>query len=447
MLVNMKSDTQTITAKLKLLVGREQKDQLLTTALRYRDALNHASRVAFAHGKMSQAMKLQKRVYSELRETFGLPAQMACNAPRQVAASYKVLWSRTKTNAAHRAAGWTKKSYRGLDAPPTYSSLTVFYNYRRDFSFGKDRTVSVGTLSGRIRCRFEGYAKHLAMLDNGAIVGGAKLWRDPSRKAWYLLVSLAVPVPKIEEPRLNRVTGVDVGQRYLAVESDGRNARFWKGTSVLHRAEHYARTRSGLQRKGTRSATRRKILLALRETRFRAAVNHQISKQLAQPRTLIGFEYLRDLDERTERRHRPGATKKQRRANRRRSGWGFADLQAKTHYKAVMAGGAVVYVDADYTSQACPRCGHASRENRLGKGLRFVCAACGHQLHADLVGSRNVRMRTLLVRQDWARTGCLSATPEGSDVEAKAKRLSRYLELRWSPEPNPHLGVSQVAGS
>ncbi|NLV23915.1 MAG: transposase, partial [Deltaproteobacteria bacterium] len=94
MLVNMKSDTQTITAKLKLLVGREQKDQLLTTALRYRDALNHASRVAFAHGKMSQAMKLQKRVYSELRETFGLPAQMACNAPRQVAASYKVLWSR-----------------------------------------------------------------------------------------------------------------------------------------------------------------------------------------------------------------------------------------------------------------------------------------------------------------------------------------------------------------
>jgi len=41
-------------------------------------------------------------------------------------------------------------------------------------------------------------------------------------------------------------------------------------------------------------------------------------------------------------------------------------------------------------------------------------------------------MRTLLIRQDWMRTGRLSAAPEASDVETKAVRLSRYAELRWS---------------
>ena len=54
--------------------------------------------------------------------------------------------------------------------------------------------------------------------------------------------------------------------------------------------------------------------------------------------------------------------------------------------------------------------------------------------HADLIGARNVTMRTLLVRQDWIRTGILSMCPDASDKEAKAARLARYAELRWSPD-------------
>jgi len=75
------------------------------TALAYRNALNHASTVAFVGGKISQDMKLQRLVYQDLRERFGLPAQMACNVPRQVAAAYKTLWERAKSGAAHKAKG------------------------------------------------------------------------------------------------------------------------------------------------------------------------------------------------------------------------------------------------------------------------------------------------------------------------------------------------------
>jgi putative transposase len=95
---------------------------------------------------------------------------------------------------------------------------------------------------------------------------------------------------------------------------------------------------------------------------------------------------------------------------------------------------------AGYTSKACPMCGHTSEANRPGKGLLFVCQNCHYRLHADLVGARNIAMRTLVVRQDWMATGLLSVAP-GSDLgpdvsanEAKAARLSRYAELRWMPE-------------
>jgi hypothetical protein len=57
-----------------------------------------------------------------------------------------------------------------------------------------------------------------------------------------------------------------------------------------------------------------------------------------------------------------------------------------------------------------PRCGYISKKNRPNQGLTFKCECCGYTLHADLVGARNVAMRTLLVRQDWASTGILSGS-------------------------------------
>src|SRR5262249_18478247 len=132
---------------------------------------------------------------------------------------------------------------------------------------------------------------------------------------------------------------------------------------------------------------------------------------------------------------------KARKANRVYSQWSFAELQSLISYKAALAGSLAIKVDADYTSKTCPMCGHTVDENRPRKGLLFVCQnpKCGDTLHPDLVGARNVTMGTLLLRQDWSKTGCLATIPDASDKEAKAARLRRYAELRWSPEVNPCL--------
>ena len=241
---------------------------------------------------------------------------------------------------------------------------------------------------------------------------------------------------------------------YLAVTATSTGkATFHPGKRVRHKANHYARLRKRLQKKGTRGAKRRMTRIEQRERRFKAQANHTLAKQIIKqhPHALIGLEQLTDIRERTKPQETPAqeepqgyerVSEKARKANRVYSQWSFAQLHALLSYKAALAGSLAVKVDADYTSKACPMCGHTTDENRPRKGLLFVCQnpKCRYTLHADLIGARNVTLRTLLVRQDWIRTGCLSLIPDASDCEAKAARLSRYAELRWSPE------VTQASG-
>jgi putative transposase len=433
---------QILTAKLKLQTTPAQFQALRQAQLAYRDALNAVSRYAFEHGKMSNQLALQKAMYNEIRVAYKLPAQMACNVARQVGATYKGLWSKVKKNAEQRKAGITKKRYKGLDQPPKYVSPTLTYNYQRDYTLKKEQQVSILTLLGRVIVPYTGYDKHVLLIQQGAQIGAAKLCYEKSKKQFYLLVTLSIEVADPTPQSHTQVVGVDVGIRYLAVTSTTKGkSTFHSGKRVRAKANHYARLRKRLQRKGTRSATRRMVALAHRERRLKADANHVVSKGIVNkhPHSLIGLEQLTDIRERTSIRKGKKASKKQRKANATSSKWSFAELQAMIAYKAFLCGSMVISVDAHYTSKACPMCGHTCAANRPNKGLLFCCTNCHYTLHADLIGARNLTMRTLVVRQDWMTTGQLSVAPDVTDKEAKALRLLRYSELRWSPATSPSL--------
>jgi len=447
---------QILSAKLKLKTSTEQLQALRATSLAYRDGLNAASRYAFAHGKTSSNQTLHRGMYAELRATYHLPSQLACSLERQVAATYKGLWTKVKKNAAQGKAGMTKKRYKGLDQAPKFVSPTVQYTYERDYTFKTHQQVSLNTLEGRITLAYQGYERHIALIQHGASIGDAKLWYDQHKKRFYLLVSLEVEVADPTFERHKEVVGVDVGIRYLAVTSTSAGEpTFHKGKRVRHQANHYARLRKRLQQKGTRNATRRLRRIAQRERRLKQQANHVVSKHIVttHPQALIGLEQLTDIRARTRRRRRrrkkhgkgtEPVSSKARKANRVYSQWSFAELHALIAYKAVLSGSMAIKVDANYTSKACPRCGFTSDANRPEKGLTFHCRNCHYELHADLVGARNITMRTLLLRQDWGKTGYLSVSPDASDKEAKALRLQRYSELRWSPDASssPFRGLS-----
>jgi len=430
---------QVITAKLKLDADLEQKELLREVSLAYRDALNYTSQINFENGKSSNGTKIQKLVYRDLRAFFNLPSQMACNVPRQVGATYKGLLTKLKQNEEAIRSGRTKKRFKGLDEAPKFISRTCNLNYLRDFTFKPNRQVSIITLRSRITVNYSGYNKHLELIKSGAKIGGAKIYYSKSSKTYFLLVSLELELPELELTNLSRVVGVDVGRRFLAVTTDVQNkTQFFSGKETIHKANHYQRIRKTLARKGTRSATRRLRLVSGRERQFTADVNHQISKRVVTPGTLFGLEDLTHIRERTlPKKKGKRASDKQRKANRKQAKWSFAQLHSFIDYKAVFVGSLAIKVDADYTSKGCPKCGHISDRNRPSKGLTFHCECCHFELHADLIGARNVALRTILSRQDWERTGALSVCPDASSGETKAERLASYSELRWSSDASP----------
>ena len=157
--------------------------RLRRTQLAYRDALNQASLHAFARGKTSNSQRLHHELYEETRATHGLPSQMACSVFRQVGATYKALWTTWYKNVEARKAGWTRKRFKGLDQPPHYVSPTVTYVYGRDYTFKAAGQVSVLTLAGRLVLPYQGWSRHVAWLQQGAQIGGAKLWYDRAKNA------------------------------------------------------------------------------------------------------------------------------------------------------------------------------------------------------------------------------------------------------------------------
>jgi predicted transposase len=187
---------QIITAKLKLLTTPEQRLLLRQTQLAYRDALNFVSRYAFDHGKLSNVERLQHGTYRDIRVLFHLPSQMACNVPRQVAATYKGLWTKLKQNLAHRKAGHTNKRYKGLDKPPRYVSPTLTYNYGYDYTFKTGQQVSVLTLDGRIVPPLPGLRPTCDPYPRGR-----NHWRSEALVRQSPQAVLLVGLPRTEHPR------------------------------------------------------------------------------------------------------------------------------------------------------------------------------------------------------------------------------------------------------
>ncbi len=270
-----------LTAKLRLHTTPEQFRALRQTQLAYRDALNYVSRYAFEHGKMSNKVRLQDGTYTQIRARYQVPAQMACSVPRQVGATYKALWTKVKQNAAQRKAGITRKRYKGLDQPPKYVSPTLTYQLGHDYTFKTEQRVSILTLDVRVILPYTAYSEHVALIQHGAHIGAAKLWYDKPNKQFYLLVSLELEIANPTPETHTGVVGVDVGVRYLAVTSTTKGERsFHSGKKIVPKANHYARLRKRLQQKGTRSATRRLVVISGRERRLKQDANHVVSKRI-----------------------------------------------------------------------------------------------------------------------------------------------------------------------
>ena len=341
---------------------------LLEQAMRrFNEACNWLAGKAFER-QLANRYALHKLYYYDLREQFGLPAQMACLVCAQVAGNYK----RDKSKQV---------SFRPLASVPYDRHLLRFWDLT---------TVSLATLTGRVKMP-------MVMGDYQADqFGNVKLFAELVRRKdgkWFFMAT--VETDDLLPLERDDFLGVDLGVENLATDSDGE---LHSGEDVEEVRVKCQTLKQSLQSAADLAANhrRRKRIrkklkrIADRESRFRRNTNHVLSKRLVakakDTARSIALEDLKGIRERI----------RFRKPQRNRMGsWGFDQLRQFIAYKAEAAGVLLKIVDPAYTSQMCSSCGHVEAANRFLQA-RFCCKQCGHQAHADYNAARNIRAKALV---------------------------------------------------
>lgn len=342
----------------KLDPSKEQHTILIKTMSKFNDVCNYIADIAFEQ-KCANKINLQKVVYYDVREQFGLSAQMTIRAIAKVVEAYK----RDKS---------IKPSFR-LDGAVVYD--------QRILSWRGLEAVSILTIEGReiIPIRIGEY--QTARMDR---VRGQV---DLIIRTGIFYLAVVVEVPELTPYDPIGTLGVDLGIINLATDSDGS---VFSGKQVDDTRERYVALRSGLQSTGTKSAKRHLKKLSGKERRFHRDVNHCISKEIVTKAKDTGRAIA--LEDLTGIRDQITVRKAQR---SRHNSWGFYQLRQFIEYKSTVVGVPVVLVDPRNTSRTCPSCGCIDKKNRPNRDS-FDCIDCGFIGPADYIAAINIANRALV---------------------------------------------------
>ena len=358
-------EQMTITAKIQISATVDDKVLLDETMSVYADACNYVSDYVFRTHNLKQ-FSLNKVLYSELRERFGLKSQMAQSVFKTVIARYKTI--------LENESKWIKPSFK----KPQYDLV-----WNRDYSLTQNR-FSVNTLNGRVKLPYfsEGMSKYF---DHTVYkFGTAKLVNKHGKYFLHIPVTYDVKESNISDIR--NVVGIDRGINFVVATYDSKHkSGFVSGKAIKQKRANYSKLRKELQMRHTPSARRRIKAIGQRENRWMQDVNHCVSKALVKSNpkhTLFVLEDLSGVRNATER-----VKTKDRYVS---VSWSFYDLEQKLIYKAKQNQSSVIKVDPRYTSQCCPVCGHTEKSNRNKKIHLFTCRNCGYRSNDDRIGAMNL---------------------------------------------------------
>lgn len=345
-----------IITKVKMQPTPEQHALLLQTLEKGNALCNRISQQAW-DTQTFRRYDLQHLAYHVVRAETELAAQFVIRCIAKVADAYNLDKAVQRTFKPHGALA--------------YDDRILSWQTRH-------QSVSIWTIDGRQRMTYLAGDKQNELLKHRQ--GESDLVYSKQRNLFYLLA--VCDIPDLDEQQVDDFLGVDMGEKNLAVTSDGEIMT----SEVIERNRlNHQRMRNELQAKGTKSTRRKLKQRSGKQRLFQRDVNHQISKRLVSNavRTKRGIA-VEDL---TGIRARTRVKGPEQRA--KRSNWAFAQLREFIEYKAKLAGVPVGIVDPAYTSQRCFECGHIEASNRKSQG-EFLCQACGHAAHADVNAANNI---------------------------------------------------------
>jgi len=381
----MKSVT---TIKLKI---RKNK-LLLNTMKKYSKVVSYIANKGFKT-KTFKRYDLHHLCYYKAREKFKIPSQFVINA--------------------NRVASQTLKSVNtNKGSKPVFKEFMPLDFDKRTFTFSFNK-VRLTTIKGRIDVPIEVpeyYWKYLDWSPQTALL----ILDRKDRMFLHITFSRDFNIRQNSD-RLQ--LGVDVGINHIAVTS---NRQFFSGNKVKRYRIKFKKLRSRLQAKGTRSSQKLLKKISGRERRFKAWVNHNISRQIVdncEAGTIV-LENLKGI-----RKGRKG-----KRFNFWLNGWSFYQLQQFIEYKALIRGIKVIKVSPYLTSQLCSKCGQLGSRS---KGF-FVCNHCGYSLNSDLNASYNLAKHHS--KSDGVLASVTKPHIQGDDVKGSSRAIATELM-----DKSPHL--------
>ena len=355
----------TVTAKIQLVVSAENCELLNSTANAYRNACNFVSEYIFRTHNLKQ-FSLNKELYYEIREKFGLGSQMTQSVLKTVISRYKTI----RTNQHE----WIQPKFK----VPQFDLV-----WNRDYSLSQNY-FSVNTLNGRLKLPY--YAKGMEKYFDKETYRFGTATLVFRHKRYFLHIPVTFEVNECCDSDICNVVGIDRGINFVVATYDSKHqSGFVSGKVIKQKRGHYKNLRKQLQQVGTPSSRRRLKAIGQRENRWMQDVNHCVSKALVESNPKHTLFVLEDLS------GVRSATEKIRVKDRYVSvSWSFYDLEQKLIYKAMQHQDKVIKVNPAYTSQCCPVCGHAEKANRNKKIHLFCCQNCGYKSNDDRIGAMNL---------------------------------------------------------
>ncbi len=235
-----------MTAKIQIVVSGTAKVLLDNIMSIYCDNCNYVSDYIFYTHDLKQ-FSLNKKLYSELRERFGLKSQMAQSVLKTVIARYKTILENQNK--------WIKPSFK----KPQYDLV-----WNRDYSLTQNQFL-VNKLNGRVKLPY--FAKGMSKYFDHAIYkfGVAKLVNKHGK--YYLHISATYDVEESNLSDICNVVGVNRGINFVVATYNSKGkATFVNGRQIKQKRANYSKIRKELQVRQTSSAQKGLKLLVNKKT-------------------------------------------------------------------------------------------------------------------------------------------------------------------------------------
>ena len=237
-----------LTLQLKLVPTPAQHAVLLETMRAFNAAASYAAQVGFRDHVFTQA-SIHKRCYRELRDRFGLSAQMAVRAIGKAVETFRRDKTRCPLFDPEGAMTYDERLL-GWKGPAHVSLLTLQGRQLVSMVYGEYQAGYMPRLKGQVDL----------------------VYRDGT---FYLYATIDVPEDTPIQP--TRFLGVDLGIANIATDADGNS---YTGEVIEHVRQRCMTHRQTYQSTHTKSAKRRLKQLAGKQARFQRTVNHTLSKRL-----------------------------------------------------------------------------------------------------------------------------------------------------------------------